>query len=381
MKLLLLTTLLAVLQSQVLGDDYCFGKDTERPQTRHFTSKTAYQIIKGTNFDSFYDVPGCTAKKIWILHRHGTRLPSKSTIEKAPRLEELRDSIVKNYRVFKTKPATNALCQEDLIALQMWKWNTSITPDQENYLTSQGYEDLRGTSKLYQKYYPEILTKPYNKSVYLFRHTDTQRTTESFKAFTEGLFGANNGAQEEQVQGDDLLLRPYDYCESWKAHDYSSSTSETGKFRNSTIWNNTLDEVSKRLGFQYTLEASDVDLMYDMCRYEQAWQVDRTSVWCAAFTPEQVTIFEYEDDLKYYYKLGYGFEGNTRLNCRAVKDMLNHLNTDSLPNVVAYFGHSSGVQTLITALGINKDDIKLTAANYNELSYRRWKTSNIDPFA
>lgn len=21
--------------------------------------------------------------------------------------------------------------------------------------------------------------------------------------------------------------------------------------------------------------------MYDMCRYEQAWQVDRTSPWCA----------------------------------------------------------------------------------------------------
>ncbi|XP_017472735.1 PREDICTED: multiple inositol polyphosphate phosphatase 1 [Rhagoletis zephyria] len=278
-NLLISILALSFLQIFVHGqDDYCFGKDTERLQTRHFTSKTAYQIIKGTHIEKEYLVPGCKPKKMWILHRHGTRLPTTKTIKAAPRLDILRDEIVKNYRVRRTRPDTNALCQEDLIFLGMWKWNNSITVDQEEYLTSQGYEDLKGTAKTYQRYYGDILTKNYNNTYYKFRHTNTQRTTESFKAFVEGLFGQNNNVQPEPIPEQDLLLRPYDYCESWRAHDYSS---ESYKFKHSAIWNKTTADISKRLGFQYSLESMDVELMWDMCRYEQAWHVDRTSVWCS----------------------------------------------------------------------------------------------------
>ncbi|XP_030380202.1 multiple inositol polyphosphate phosphatase 1 [Scaptodrosophila lebanonensis] len=381
MRFLLLCALLALHGLVSAQEDYCFGKDQERTQTRQFTSKTAYQIIKGTNIDKQYQVPKCEPIKMWIFHRHGTRLPTPSTIEAAPRLEELRDLIVKNYRVLRTQPDTNALCKEDQFGIQMWRWNSSITVDIEEHLTRQGYEDLRGTAKLYQRYYPQVLTKNYNDTYYLFRHTDTQRTTESFKAFAEGLFGENNPAHAVDIPDEDLLLRPYDYCTAYKEQNYKGPDSDSYKYRQSALWNNTLTDISRRLGFQYTLSADDILLMYDMCRYEQAWQVDRTSVWCAAFLPEQVTVLEYEDDLKYYYKSGYGYEDNSRLNCRAVKDMLSHLSSPASPHVVAYFGHSTGLQTLITALGINKDDLQLKADNYNSLTSRRWKTSNIDPFA
>lgn len=93
-----------------------------------------------------------------------------------------------------------------------------------------------------------------------------------------------------------------------------------------------------------------------------------------------MSVLEYEDDMKYFYKSGYGFEANERLNCRAMQDMLTRFNSKDLPNVILNVGHSTGVQTFITAMGINKDDIKLTATNYNQLTDRRWKTSNIDPF-
>lgn len=192
LALLLLTAVLAVVSAQ---EDYCFGKDRERTQTRQFSSKTAYQIVKGTNMDKQYDVPGCTAKKIWIFHRHGTRLPTVNTIKEAPRLEEvnaintiyrfldsnliqmypmqLRDSIVKNYRELGKKPTTDALCSEDLLALQFWKWNSSITVDVEQHLTSQGYQDLRGTAKRYQEYYPSVLPKIYNNTYYLVSDSDS----------------------------------------------------------------------------------------------------------------------------------------------------------------------------------------------------------------
>ncbi|XP_030560735.1 multiple inositol polyphosphate phosphatase 1-like [Drosophila novamexicana] len=375
--LLLLTALLAVARAQ---QDYCFGKDTERLQTRQFSSKTAYQIVKGTNMDKQYQVPGCEPKKIWIFHRHGTRLPTPSTIEAAPRLEEIRDLIVNNYRVRRTKPETDALCDTDLTAIQMWKWNTSITVDIEEYLTSQGYEDLRGTAKLYQHYFPTVLPTTFNDTYYLFRHTDTQRTTESFKGFAEGLFGDSNLATAADIPEKDLLLRPYDYCTDFKDKNYKGVGSEYQKYRTSAIWNNTVEDITRRLGFTVLAE-DDIKLMYDMCRYEQAWQVDRTSVWCGAFLPEHVTVMEYAEDLKYYYGSGYGFEENTRFNCRAVQDMLSRLSSPVSPHVVAYFAHSTGLQTLLTALGINKDDIPLRADNYDSMTSRRWKTSLLGPFA
>ncbi|KAH8395305.1 hypothetical protein KR222_008568 [Zaprionus bogoriensis] len=382
--LLVLTALLAVLLEQweqaSAQEDYCFGRDSERLQTRQFSSKTAYQIVKGTNMDKQYQVPGCTPKKIWIFHRHGTRLPTPSTIKEAPRLEELRDLIVKNYRVLRTQPDSDALCQQDLFALQLWKWNTSITVDIEEHLTFQGYEDLRGTAKLYQRYYPSVLSSRYNDSYYLFRHTDTQRTEESFKAFAEGLFGDSSIAHAAEIPKEDLLLRPYDYCTDFKSKNYKGEGSEYQKYRTSSVWNETMSDIARRLGFK-VLEQDDIKLMFDICRYEQAWQVDRTSVWCGVFLPRHVTVLEYAEDLKYYYGSGYGFEENTRFNCRAAQDMLTRLSSSESPHVIAYFAHSTGLQTLLTALGINKDDVALRADNADAMVSRRWQVSQLGPFA
>lgn len=121
--------------------------------------------------------------------------------------------------------------------------------------------------------------------------------------------------------------------------------------------------------------------MFDICRYEQAWRVDRTSAWCGVFLPEHVTVLEYAEDLKYYYGSGYGFEENTRFNCRAVKDMVERLSNPSSPHAIAYFAHSTGLQTLLAALGVNKDDVALRADNADEMASRRWRVSQLGPFA
>lgn len=41
-----------------------------------------------------------------------------------------------------------------------------------------------------------------------------------------------------------------------------------------------LQDVSRRLGFKFTLKASEIETIFDACRYEQAWVLDRASVWC-----------------------------------------------------------------------------------------------------
>lgn len=41
-----------------------------------------------------------------------------------------------------------------------------------------------------------------------------------------------------------------------------------------------------------------------------------------AFTQNQVKILEYLEDLKYYYKTGYGLDINTKIGCPPIKDMI-----------------------------------------------------------
>lgn len=380
--LLYLSILLVTFNLCVHGqNDFCAGSDKEQLWTRHFSSLTSYEKVHGTNMDKHSLVSDCEPTKVWILHRHGTRLPTKGVIEQLPRLEELQQQIKKNWETKSLKRTSSAICELDYWNIQMWRRNTSITVDQAEFLTSQGYNDLRGTALTYKKLFPGILAQPYDNKQFHFRHTDSQRTTESFKAFADGLFGGNNNAQAEPQPEKDYFLRPYDYCESWKGHDYNGPQTEDYKFKHSELWNKTLQEVSSRLGFDYTLEASDVELMYDACRYELAWKPDRTSPWCGAFLPEHIYTLEYSDDVHYYYKCGYGYDENSRINCRLVKDMLHHLNSSSQPNAVAYFAHSMGVQTLLTALGVAKDTTPLLATNFENMSKRQWTSSSIDPFA
>lgn len=38
-------------------EDYCFGTDSERPQTASYSTKTAYQIVRGVDSSRYYDIP------------------------------------------------------------------------------------------------------------------------------------------------------------------------------------------------------------------------------------------------------------------------------------------------------------------------------------
>lgn len=44
-------------QQRQCCEDYCYDTDSEKPQTTHFGTKTAYEIIKGSNSKKQYVVP------------------------------------------------------------------------------------------------------------------------------------------------------------------------------------------------------------------------------------------------------------------------------------------------------------------------------------
>lgn len=371
--------------SQQCCEDYCYDTDTEKPQSAHFGTKTAYQIIKGSDSQRQYVVPNCNPVKIWILSRHGTRLPSVKDIKELKELSNLRDEVVKNYEERRTKPDEGALCDEDLELIKNWNWNPNISGDYENFLTVQGWNDLKYLAINYQRIFPNLLENIYAPEKFLFRHTKRQRTEASYKAFVEGLFGdkAYDHIQVPQMPDQDMFLRPYDMCQAWKENskiDKSSPDSEQSKFEESQQFHKMIGDVSQRLGFKFALKTKQIKNMWDMCRYDQSWTLDRPSAWCAAFTQSQINVLEYNQDIKYYYESGYGHDLNAKIACATVADMMKHMESTNLPKVVASFGHTATVQLLLSALGAAKDYDALRADNYQQMMRRKWKSSELTPF-
>lgn len=85
--------------------------------------------------------------------------------------------------------------------------------------------------------------------------------------------------------------------------------------------------------------------------------------------------------MELYKKTSYGHDVNLKLSCTAMDDMLNHLSTNTTPNVIAYFAHIDNIHALLTAMGAFKDSIALRSDNFDTMANRKWKTSEICPFS
>lgn len=90
---------------------------------------------------------------------------------------------------------------------------------------------------------------------------------------------------------------------------------------------------------------------------------------------------EYRDDLIYFYKSSHGSKLNRNVKCAAIKDMLHRLDNSSGPKTTVYFSHSAALQLFLTGLGAMRDPIDLKSENFAEMSKRKWRTSEISPFA
>lgn len=290
---ILIFFLVIVVRSCLVSSDYCYSTDTVRPQTLLLNTKTAYQRIKST--DPIEHPANCTPTKFWLFSRHGTRLPSAGSILKLPKLIKIQSEIIKNYNEEGNRPIEDALCPEDLQLLKEWKWDTNITVDKNDWLTIQGWNDLKGIAQFYKANFPTLLSA-YYPSKFIFRHSATQRTQASYKAFVDGLLGegANEFIPAPVVPKRDTLIRPYDYCVAWQRRkdDMEAPDSELSKFKASELYQNMVKEINRKAGYktEFPLGTKDIEKMHEMCEYETAWNLDADSPWCSVRDKSKIGI-------------------------------------------------------------------------------------------
>lgn len=364
----------------VYGKKSCYS-DVQHPQ-KYFASKTAYDVVRGYSTKEITH-EGCTPVQLYLMSRHGTRYPERDDIEKLEsRLPELKTQILRRASEKKGK-----LCGKDIDNIREWTLNIPSSADEN--LAPAGEQEMQEIGRRYKLRFPLLLSEPYSAAVYDVRFTSTERTNSSARNFLIGAFGIEGQDipfGEENV--DNSLLRFYKKCKKWNkdVNKNPLAIPEVTSFNSGSKMEDVFEDVSERLGLKRQLSAVDVDLIYDMCRYEAAWERDKISPWCAAFKPDDLSVLEYSEDLKYYYKHGYGHSINYEQACPPIKEMIDHFRSamggnTTEPKALFRFSHSGMMLKVYARLGLFKDAKSLTAKNFKDQKDRKWRSSFMDAFS
>lgn len=156
------------------------------------------------------------------------------------------------------------------------------TNSQFHLIVPKGANEMRSLAIRFQRALPHIFEKKFDRRKFVFRFTDTERILESYRHFANGQFGenANQSMTIEPRKKGSILLNTFMLCESWQK-SVNSSCTERVKFEKSPIFTQLVHDVSTRLGFKRRLNLQQLLDMYDICRYEFAWESKNSSAWCA----------------------------------------------------------------------------------------------------
>ncbi|XP_073945582.1 multiple inositol polyphosphate phosphatase 1-like [Choristoneura fumiferana] len=378
--------LLLALASAASSQDTCISSDDD-PYVL-FGTKTAYNFVnRQLSNRRPEDVPGCQPAAIWLLNRHGAHNPEADELSELERLNNYKDNVLNNYRTpgFRTNHNPQ-MCAADLALLSGWSFNI-LNRTFAGDLTSAGYMQTQDLGREWRRRYPSLFTT--NNHDYLFKFANEKRFTDSFRAFTEGLFGAQAESIVMPRDNDEKLVRPYKFCPTWiKEVNDTSQNSQRNIFESKREFAEMVTNVSLRLGFNYDIDRDIIQRMYQMCRYNKAWDITKKSPWCGAFSREDLRRFEYAEDLETYTKYGYQSDLSPKLGCTQVKDFVNffrnHVKEDApvQPRVSVQFAETPLLLMLLTALGARHDNVPLTGDNYHTTAVqsRQWSNSIMDPF-
>ncbi|XP_018045713.1 PREDICTED: multiple inositol polyphosphate phosphatase 1-like [Atta colombica] len=359
-----------------LASDYSKHNDSYRCK---LGSKTPYRCV--ANYDeSILEYPDCVEKKIWLIFRHGTRYPGKKYIPRMIEdLPELQHVILKNYK----NGATNLSADE---AALFKKWKLSFTQGNMMKLAVEGENEMIDLGERYQARFPSLMPETFNNQTYKFRFTATQRTEESARHFAVGLFGWHNSKNVWYPLPvyRDRVIRFYKACPRWRQEVDKNlgAKLEKMKFLDSKIVRNMLDNIKKRIGLNIDYET--VNLMYTTCAFETALNRSIISPWCKIFSSNDFKIFEYVEDLEFYWIDGYGYPLTYKQACAVLKDMFDFFGSNEATVTTAYFTHSGTILKLIALLGLAKDSHPLTHDSFvlrKKEDKRAWRSSIIDTFA
>ncbi|XP_023339715.1 multiple inositol polyphosphate phosphatase 1 [Eurytemora carolleeae] len=335
-----------------------------------FGTKTSYFPVANQN-TSIPTPPGCSPVMFWHLARHGTRYPGKDDIENMrDNLSRLRDEMIAAWNDGKGNLSSE-------IILQLKNWTLLPTPEDDKLITTSGRKEHFEMGQRWEKRFDNFnFFHPNKTEVYT---SYKQRCIESGKEFMKGLFSA-----ELPLVEDNHLLRFYDYCSLYINEVGESETpcQEVLKFETMPVFKEVGDRTEKQTGVQFS--KSELDILWDICRFEVSWFPGTWSPWCSVFSIQDLHVYEFREDLKYYYEDGYAYNITKLMTQPLWHDLITRLEVLqegrlAVNNSVLMFAHAETLMPFLVSLGLYLDQEPVKASDW-PLEDRKWKTSEISSF-
>ncbi|CAF3331496.1 unnamed protein product [Rotaria socialis] len=344
---------------------------------QHLTSISPYfeSISDGLNPDP---PQGCKVNKAVYLVRHGSIYVNDNdyflTIE--PFLQRLKNS---SYYV----DFSNST---ELAFLTHWTSYILNSKEQIEKLAKLGFVESFNFGARLAHRYPHLLPVKKDASFKVWG-SSANRTLRSAEALFAGLYAGHEtiGNVVSILEGRDQganTLTPRRTCPIF-------NTSHAFKLSDEWLKYYTVPIIArlnaKGSGFQFT--PKDVLAMQELCGYETI--IRGSSAFCEIFTSEEWLSFEYYEDIKYYYELGYGNTKSVSLGMPWVVATGNLLNQTDVNDQHLYISivHRQMPPFVVTALGLYNDSEYTSPTNINhtlplnEINNRRaWKTSRFLTF-
>ncbi|KAI9563599.1 hypothetical protein GHT06_011063 [Daphnia sinensis] len=380
-----LATVAFIWMTTSIGAEFLRDCHTTDPKPYiYYATKTPYELINNEDSSPIF-AAGCKAVMFWMVARHGTQYPSsRDVFRMKDRLPKLRKTILQNH-----KERRGTLCQQDIDGLSN-NGSIRIDDDFDEKLTATGREELLVLARRFRGRFADFFNSQpaFNTQDYHFRHIASLPSQSSARSFSRGIF-TNGDIQLTEAPVGDRLVHFYENCTRWReqVEEKGMLEQELTLFRQSVTFQNTLADVTTRLGFQYNMSSDDMLMIYDICRYQKAWYLEQISPWCAAFTSENLKVLEFGEDLETYHKQGYGHELNYHQACPLVEDLVTRIRafkanngTENQQRGVFYFTEGEGLLRFIARMGLAKDEQPLTN-DMTPSAERKWRTSLMGSFA
>ncbi|EXB29259.1 Multiple inositol polyphosphate phosphatase 1 [Morus notabilis] len=383
---------LSVIANSNAGEDFDVRK--------HLSTVSRYGVVKDIADNSFVasNVPeGCTPIHLNLVARHGTRSPTKKRMRELDRLAAHLEVLLRDVEV------QNLSLQEVPSWLWGWKspWKEKVKGGE---LISKGEKELYDFGIRTREKFPNLFDEDYHPDVYPIRTSQVPRASASAVAFGMGLFSARGSlgpgrhrafAVTSESRASDIMLRFHDCCQNYKAFRKSQEPFVD------ELKEPILDKITSALVGRYKLNFTrqDTSSLWLLCKQE-ASLLDITDQACGLFTPSEVEMLEWTDDLEMFILKGYGNSLNYRMGVPLLEDVVRSVERaiqakeekhtpGSYEKAILRFGHAETVVPFSCLLGLFLEGSEFQQIQKEEpLEFppkppqrRNWRGSVVAPFA
>ncbi|KAK4279110.1 hypothetical protein QN277_016865 [Acacia crassicarpa] len=292
---------------------------------QHLSTVSRYGAVKDIADNSFVpsDIPdGCVPIHLNLVARHGTRSPTKKRIRELDGLEAHLKLLISDA------DKQNLPLDQIPSWLRGWEspWKGQLKGGE---LISKGEEELYDLGIRTRERFPNLFDEEYHPDIYPIKATQVPRTSASAVAFGMGLFSGNGSlgpgnhrafAVTSESRAIDIHLRFFESCSNYK-NVRKSQEPAVDKLKEPI-----LDEITSALVGRYGLSFTrqDISSLWFLCKQE-ASLLDITNQACGLFSPFEVTLLEWTDDLEGYILKGYGNSLNYRMGVPLLEDVVKSM--------------------------------------------------------